>query len=60
MGYDTESSDTDSLLCSQTPSATSEYGEKEIHRNLKCEYCDLKFRRKDAYDRHIFTHTGEV
>lgn len=22
--------------------------------------CDLKFRRRDAFDKHVFTHTGVV
>lgn len=28
--------------------------------NYACTICELKFRRRDAFDRHLVKHTGEV
>lgn len=28
--------------------------------NYPCTLCELTFRRRDAFDKHIFKHTGEV
>lgn len=29
-------------------------------KNYLCDLCGLDFFRKDAYDRHIYSHTGVV